>query len=294
MRVRSIRGRAGPRPFRAPSARGRSSHEAASPSQVSRLRPPPAQPQHPTRKQSGRLMLGRGGPNSARSCGLGAATTSRAVIRANCSGMMKAWDGLWAAERCGHSCAETSAPSCFCSGAWAGSLRRQRNGGTSGSPVPHRSHRGKRHRHYGRKRCRGQPGKAHARRNHPTEPSGEPEGSSIWHYDAAFIRGHGKVRPFRARPRAVSAARGRLSSFERGYAARCDGIACGAHLDPPHEKLDPKLDPTRRCNSALQSRNRPYKADSGVSGRQDLNLRPPGPQPGALPDCATPRGWTRF
>ncbi len=27
-----------------------------------------------------------------------------------------------------------------------------------------------------------------------------------------------------------------------------------------------------------------------LSGRQDLNLRPPGPQPGALPDCATPRG----
>ena len=27
-----------------------------------------------------------------------------------------------------------------------------------------------------------------------------------------------------------------------------------------------------------------------ASGRQDLNLRPPGPQPGALPDCATPRG----
>ena len=29
---------------------------------------------------------------------------------------------------------------------------------------------------------------------------------------------------------------------------------------------------------------------SALSGRQDLNLRPPGPQPGALPDCATPRG----
>jgi hypothetical protein len=29
---------------------------------------------------------------------------------------------------------------------------------------------------------------------------------------------------------------------------------------------------------------------TGESGRQDLNLRPPGPQPGALPDCATPRG----
>jgi hypothetical protein len=24
-----------------------------------------------------------------------------------------------------------------------------------------------------------------------------------------------------------------------------------------------------------------------------LNLRPPGPQPGALPDCATPRGWKK-
>ena len=30
-----------------------------------------------------------------------------------------------------------------------------------------------------------------------------------------------------------------------------------------------------------------------LSGRQDLNLRPPGPQPGALPDCATPRGRRR-
>ncbi len=29
------------------------------------------------------------------------------------------------------------------------------------------------------------------------------------------------------------------------------------------------------------------------SGRQDLNLRPPGPQPGALPDCATPRNVRR-
>src|SRR3954468_3917110 len=29
---------------------------------------------------------------------------------------------------------------------------------------------------------------------------------------------------------------------------------------------------------------------SSASGRQDLNLRPLGPQPSALPDCATPRG----
>src|SRR5262249_28884268 len=33
------------------------------------------------------------------------------------------------------------------------------------------------------------------------------------------------------------------------------------------------------------------KPSARTSGRQDLNLRPPGPQPGALPDCATPRGW---
>src|SRR5438067_2530645 len=32
------------------------------------------------------------------------------------------------------------------------------------------------------------------------------------------------------------------------------------------------------------------RASALESGRQDLNLRPPGPQPGALPDCATPRG----
>jgi hypothetical protein len=28
---------------------------------------------------------------------------------------------------------------------------------------------------------------------------------------------------------------------------------------------------------------------SNLSGRQDSNLRPPGPKPGTLPDCATPR-----
>src|SRR5579862_6218757 len=29
------------------------------------------------------------------------------------------------------------------------------------------------------------------------------------------------------------------------------------------------------------------------SGREDLNLRPPGPEPGALPGCATPRPRAR-
>jgi hypothetical protein len=39
------------------------------------------------------------------------------------------------------------------------------------------------------------------------------------------------------------------------------------------------------ANSCYLVRTEP----SHLSGRQDLNLRPPGPQPGALPDCATPR-----
>src|SRR5207249_281313 len=39
----------------------------------------------------------------------------------------------------------------------------------------------------------------------------------------------------------------------------------------------------RECQAATATR------EEGWSGREDLNLRPPGPQPGALPDCATPR-----
>ena len=31
-----------------------------------------------------------------------------------------------------------------------------------------------------------------------------------------------------------------------------------------------------------------------LSGRQDSNLRPPGPKPGALPGCATPRKKRTF
>src|SRR5258708_39069646 len=32
-----------------------------------------------------------------------------------------------------------------------------------------------------------------------------------------------------------------------------------------------------------------YLIENKWSGREDLNLRPPGPEPGALPGCATPR-----
>ena len=49
---------------------------------------------------------------------------------------------------------------------------------------------------------------------------------------------------------------------------------------------------SRSATRPSQTRNTkvPHERDFCESGRQDLNLRPPGPQPGALPDCATPRG----
>jgi hypothetical protein len=37
------------------------------------------------------------------------------------------------------------------------------------------------------------------------------------------------------------------------------------------------------------TQNRRKTGGSGESGRLDLNQRPFGPQPNALPDCATPR-----
>ena len=50
------------------------------------------------------------------------------------------------------------------------------------------------------------------------------------------------------------------------------------------------MDPVAGPHHALGSRKGLQKQAFSESGRQDLNLRPPGPQPGALPDCATPRG----
>ena len=40
----------------------------------------------------------------------------------------------------------------------------------------------------------------------------------------------------------------------------------------------------------LSIKKRAPKIDALSSGRQDSNLRPPGPKPGALPACATSRG----
>src|SRR3954447_3874255 len=64
-----------------------------------------------------------------------------------------------------------------------------------------------------------------------------------------------------------------------------------ALIGEPRKNLDPKLDPSRYLALPRKRREPRVTRAFVTSGRQDLNLRPPGPQPGALPDCATPRGY---
>ena len=53
-----------------------------------------------------------------------------------------------------------------------------------------------------------------------------------------------------------------------------------------------KIGPTEDLQSDVPVPTKPCVSRAFArSGRQDLNLRPPGPQPGALPDCATPRDF---
>jgi hypothetical protein len=46
-----------------------------------------------------------------------------------------------------------------------------------------------------------------------------------------------------------------------------------------------------RSNSPLRTSVQPSRP---WSGRQDLNLRPPAPKAGALPNCATPRSTQAY
>jgi hypothetical protein len=69
------------------------------------------------------------------------------------------------------------------------------------------------------------------------------------------------------------AAKGRMSSV--------------AHRSRPQHPAIPAPEPNPAPSGHLWASQHP---PAFLSGRQDLNLRPPGPQPGALPDCATPRG----
>jgi hypothetical protein len=63
---------------------------------------------------------------------------------------------------------------------------------------------------------------------------------------------------------------------------------CGPN---PHEQARTGANSVLRGSafSRVFARVRLCSRNAKESGRQDLNLRPPGPQPGALPDCATPR-----
>ncbi len=49
------------------------------------------------------------------------------------------------------------------------------------------------------------------------------------------------------------------------------------------------LFPAKELNNGRKEKLISIAEDEFKSGWQDSNLRPPGPKPGALPDCATPR-----
>src|SRR5205807_5511049 len=77
---------------------------------------------------------------------------------------------------------------------------------------------------------------------------------------------------------------------------RPPGSVPGARQSPSLLDFSGLTRPDLALRRPKQASRRPSKspAISGAfvspSGRLDLNQRPPGPQPGALPDCATPRG----
>jgi hypothetical protein len=75
----------------------------------------------------------------------------------------------------------------------------------------------------------------------------------------------------------------------KGTATAILRSVCGPN---PHEQPRTRANsvPPAQQFSGVFARARCCSRFSNQSGRQDLNLRPPGPQPGALPDCATPRG----
>jgi hypothetical protein len=73
-------------------------------------------------------------------------------------------------------------------------------------------------------------------------------------------------------------------------AARCARISRSPRNASFKKTLFPVCSPWGVFRGLRQRQKVLFSRCFVVSGRQDLNLRPPGPQPGALPDCATPRG----
>ena len=80
---------------------------------------------------------------------------------------------------------------------------------------------------------------------------------------------------------------------EPGIGANVDRVTAGLEGNPTassHEAARPRRGARRpKTVKSPQSERAIYK-----SGRLDLNQRPFGPQPNALPDCATPRGRCEF
>ena len=70
--------------------------------------------------------------------------------------------------------------------------------------------------------------------------------------------------------------------------AQCRAVVPSPFIGRSRRNCTPFAPRDPRAASAEREKPRVSRAFS-ASGRQDLNLRPPGPQPGALPDCATPR-----
>lgn len=109
-----------------------------------------------------------------------------------------------------------------------------------------------------------------------------------------------------ATPPAVTAARGHLFAICGGHrsgpAAQCKGLnqpVSLSRLAPYHSRItdrraSPRIASRSDFDLALCVAMRSHAKELLISGRQDLNLRPLGPQPSALPDCATPRGVFHF
>jgi hypothetical protein len=88
-------------------------------------------------------------------------------------------------------------------------------------------------------------------------------------------------------------ARGRsmLANVGGSWAERRENAIDHSPVAPGH--ITPRSQPQSQMLRSLEAASPSQHPTAFLSGRQDLNLRPPGPQPGALPDCATPRGSKR-
>ena len=116
-------------------------------------------------------------------------------------------------------------------------------------------------------------------------PSRRPSSSASQPSPAPAPRGASSTRAAHARSEgALQVVGGELDQRRRHVTQRPrrTGFGTKAGTTPPKGKFSA---------GSSQSGNSLSKRASGLSGRQDLNLRPLGPQPSALPDCATPRGW---